>query len=102
MLALILTCRWQKCLTPTVRLFSDRLESGVYLQVPLCGGLSGERDSGYDSLRRRMSVLDRLTQTHPVWLLLAVSDEEEAQRILLKQPPGVSRRRRGTDVNLSP
>ncbi|XP_028253921.1 ras and Rab interactor 2-like isoform X2 [Parambassis ranga] len=64
------------------------LESGVYLQVPRCGGVSGERDSGYDSLRRRMSVLDRLTQTHPVWLLLAVS-EEEARRILLKQPPGV-------------
>ncbi|KAI3352651.1 hypothetical protein L3Q82_019295 [Scortum barcoo] len=62
--------------------------SGVYLQSPHCGGTGGERDSGYDSLRRRMSVLDRLTQTHPVWLLLAVS-EEEASRILLKQPPGV-------------
>uniref|UniRef100_A0A667X3D9 Ras and Rab interactor 2 n=1 Tax=Myripristis murdjan TaxID=586833 RepID=A0A667X3D9_9TELE len=62
--------------------------SGVYLQSPHCGGAGGERDSGYDSLRRRMSVLDRLTQTHPVWLLLAVS-EEEARRILLKQPPGV-------------
>ncbi|XP_045902649.1 ras and Rab interactor 2-like isoform X2 [Micropterus dolomieu] len=62
--------------------------SGVYLQSPHCSGVGGERDSGYDSLRRRMSVLDRLTQTHPVWLLLAVS-EEEASRILLKQPPGV-------------
>ncbi|KAL7404527.1 hypothetical protein ABVT39_015904 [Epinephelus coioides] len=62
--------------------------SGVYLQSPQCGGVGGERDSGYDSLRRRMSVLDRLTQTHPVWLLLAVS-EEEASRILLKQPLGV-------------
>ncbi|XP_040002012.1 ras and Rab interactor 2-like [Xiphias gladius] len=62
--------------------------SGVYLQSPHCGGVGGERDSGYDSLRRRMSVLDRLSQTHPVWLLLAVS-EEEASRILLKQPPGV-------------
>lgn len=62
--------------------------SGVYLQSPHCGGMGGERDSGYDSLRRRMSVLDRLTQTHPVWLLLAISDEE-ASRILLKQPPGV-------------
>ncbi|CAK6969126.1 ras and Rab interactor 2-like [Scomber scombrus] len=61
---------------------------GVYLQSPHCGGVGGERDSGYDSLRRRMSVLDRLTQTHPVWLLLSVS-EEEAGRILLKQPPGV-------------
>ncbi|XP_076585252.1 ras and Rab interactor 2-like isoform X2 [Chaetodon auriga] len=62
--------------------------SGVYLQSPGCGGVGEERDSGYDSLRRRMSVLDRLTQTHPVWLLLAVS-EEEASHILLKQPPGV-------------
>uniref|UniRef100_A0A8C9Z089 Ras and Rab interactor 2 n=1 Tax=Sander lucioperca TaxID=283035 RepID=A0A8C9Z089_SANLU len=55
---------------------------------PTVAGWGGERDSGYDSLRRRMSVLDRLTQTHPVWLLLAVT-EEEACRILLKQPPGV-------------
>ncbi|XP_059185643.1 LOW QUALITY PROTEIN: ras and Rab interactor 2-like [Centropristis striata] len=62
--------------------------SGVYLQSTHCGGVGGERDSGYDSLRRRMSVLDRLTQTHPVWLLLAIS-EEEASRILLQQPPGV-------------
>ncbi|KAF6724578.1 Ras and Rab interactor 2 [Oryzias melastigma] len=64
------------------------LDRDVYLQVTHCGELVGERDSGYDSLRRRMSVLDRLTQTHPVWLLLSVS-EEEADRILLKQPPGV-------------
>ncbi|KAM8878873.1 ras and Rab interactor 2-like isoform 2-T2 [Spinachia spinachia] len=34
-----------------------------------------------------MSVLDTLSQTHQVWLLLSVS-EEEACRILLKQPPG--------------
>uniref|UniRef100_A0A3Q1EAC3 Ras and Rab interactor 2 n=1 Tax=Acanthochromis polyacanthus TaxID=80966 RepID=A0A3Q1EAC3_9TELE len=65
-----------------------RLDSGVYLQTPHCGGSGGERDSGYDSLRRRMSVLDRLTQTHSVWLLLAVS-EEDTSDILLKQPPGV-------------
>ncbi|KAM6940511.1 ras and Rab interactor 2-like [Xenentodon cancila] len=64
------------------------LEGDVYLQDPHCGGSAGERDSGYDSLRRRMSVMDRLTQTHSVWLLLAVS-EEEASRILLRQPPGV-------------
>lgn len=64
--------------------------SGLYLHSPLFGGVGGERDSGYDSLRRRMSVLDRLTQTHPVWLLLTVS-EEEAGHILLKQPPGVRR-----------
>uniref|UniRef100_H3D9H6 Ras and Rab interactor 2 n=1 Tax=Tetraodon nigroviridis TaxID=99883 RepID=H3D9H6_TETNG len=38
--------------------------------------------------RRRMSVLDRLSLTHPAWLLLTVS-AEEATRILLQQPPGV-------------
>lgn len=36
-----------------------------------------------------MSVLDRLSLTHPAWLLLAVS-AEEATHILLKQPPGVN------------
>uniref|UniRef100_A0A087XY54 Ras and Rab interactor 2 n=1 Tax=Poecilia formosa TaxID=48698 RepID=A0A087XY54_POEFO len=64
------------------------LQSGAFLQPPRCRGSVGEWDSGYDSLRRRMSVLERLTQTHQVWLLLAVS-EEEASGILLKQPPGV-------------
>uniref|UniRef100_A0A8C7SRC0 Ras and Rab interactor 2 n=1 Tax=Oncorhynchus mykiss TaxID=8022 RepID=A0A8C7SRC0_ONCMY len=62
--------------------------SGVYLQSSPCAGTSGERDSGYDSLRRRMSVLDRLRHTHPVWLLLTLSDTE-ATHILLQQPPGV-------------
>ncbi|XP_054635739.1 ras and Rab interactor 2-like isoform X2 [Dunckerocampus dactyliophorus] len=61
---------------------------GVHLQAPSCGRVRCERDYGYDSLRRRMSVLDRLSQTHPVWLLRALS-EEEATHILLKQPPGV-------------
>lgn len=69
----------------------------MYLQARHCGGLVGERDSGYDSLRRRMSVWDRLTQTHPAWLLLGVS-EEEANRILLKQPPGVRRSRPGMQM----
>ncbi|CDR00155.1 unnamed protein product [Oncorhynchus mykiss] len=35
-----------------------------------------------------MSVLDRLRHTHPVWLLLTLSDTE-ATHILLQQPPGV-------------
>lgn len=74
---------WAGCLS----LFF-RLQGGAYLQPPHCSGLVGEWDSGYDSLRRRMSVLDRLTETHQVWLLLAVS-EDEASSILLKQPPGV-------------
>ncbi|XP_033823125.1 ras and Rab interactor 2-like isoform X2 [Periophthalmus magnuspinnatus] len=62
--------------------------SAVHLDPDHHGGTGGERDSGYDSLRRRMSVLDRLTQTHTVWLLLCLS-EEEAGHILLQQPPGV-------------
>ncbi|XP_037109241.1 ras and Rab interactor 2-like isoform X2 [Syngnathus acus] len=62
--------------------------NGIYLEPPQRGSVRCERDYGYDSLRRRMSVLDRLTQTHTAWLLLSVS-EEEAKHILLKQPPGV-------------
>ncbi|XP_015832092.1 ras and Rab interactor 2 isoform X1 [Nothobranchius furzeri] len=72
-----------------------RLEGGVYLQPRQCVSMGGERDSGYDSLRRRMSVLERLTQTHPVWLLLGFS-EEEAMRTLLKQPAGVFLVRKST------
>lgn len=63
--------------------------SGLFLQSSVCTGAAGVRDSGYDSLRRRMSVLDRLTHTHPVWLLLPLSDEE-AKHILQPQPPGVN------------
>lgn len=87
-LIIIFTSRGQKCFTLCVTARLESEVSGVYLQSPCCGGVGGEKDSGYDSLRRKMSVLDRLTQTHPVWLLLAVS-EEEASHILLKQPPGV-------------
>ncbi|MCI4376347.1 hypothetical protein PGIGA_G00187480 [Pangasianodon gigas] len=61
--------------------------SGLFLQSSVCTGAAGVRDSGYDSLRRRMSVLDRLTHTHPVWLLLQLNDEE-AKHILQPQPPG--------------
>lgn len=71
---------------------SARMESqerSVHEQSPNRDGVGGERDSGYDSLRRRMSVLDRLSLTHPAWLLLTVS-AEEATHILLQQPPGVN------------
>ncbi|KAJ8248053.1 hypothetical protein GJAV_G00237700 [Gymnothorax javanicus] len=61
--------------------------SGVHLRPPSTGGAPGTRDSGYSSLRRRMSVLDRLVQTHPIWLQLSMSDED-ATRILTLQPPG--------------
>ncbi|XP_053430238.1 ras and Rab interactor 2 isoform X4 [Nycticebus coucang] len=46
------------------------------------------RDSGYDSLSSRLSVLDRLLHTHPVWLQLGLS-EEEAAEVLQPQPPGL-------------
>ena len=62
--------------------------SGLFLQAADCAGTGSARDSGYDSLRRRLSVLDRLTQTHAVWLQLSLGDDE-ARRILQPQPPGV-------------
>uniref|UniRef100_A0A8P4G6P2 Ras and Rab interactor 2 n=1 Tax=Dicentrarchus labrax TaxID=13489 RepID=A0A8P4G6P2_DICLA len=41
---------------------------GLFLQASPCSGmgagLAGARDSGYDSLHRRLSVLDRLVHTH--------------------------------------
>lgn len=46
------------------------------------------RDSGYDSLSNRLSILDRLLHTHPIWLQLSLSAEEAAQ-VLQSQPPGV-------------
>ncbi|KAM9248375.1 ras and Rab interactor 2 isoform 1-T1 [Dugong dugon] len=46
------------------------------------------RDSGYDSLSSRLSILDRLLHTHPIWLQLSLSEEEAAQ-VLQSQPPGI-------------
>uniref|UniRef100_H0X508 Ras and Rab interactor 2 n=1 Tax=Otolemur garnettii TaxID=30611 RepID=H0X508_OTOGA len=46
------------------------------------------RDSGYDSLSNRLSVLDRLLHTHPIWLQLGLSEEEVAE-VLQPQPPGL-------------
>lgn len=51
---------------------------------------AGVRDSGYDSLRRRLSILDRLIQTHSVWLQLSLS-HQEATSLLQNQPTGVRR-----------
>uniref|UniRef100_A0A8C3Y2C5 SH2 domain-containing protein n=1 Tax=Catharus ustulatus TaxID=91951 RepID=A0A8C3Y2C5_CATUS len=46
------------------------------------------RDSGYDSLSNKLSILDKLLHTHPVWLQLGLSDAE-AVEILQTQPPGI-------------
>lgn len=46
------------------------------------------RDSGYDSLSNKLSILDKLLHTHPVWLQLGLNDAE-AMEILRAQPPGV-------------
>nr|XP_005513230.2 ras and Rab interactor 2 isoform X2 [Columba livia] len=46
------------------------------------------RDSGYDSLSNKLSILDKLLHTHPVWLQLGLSDAE-AMEILRAQPPGI-------------
>ncbi|KAM9344888.1 ras and Rab interactor 2-like [Symphorus nematophorus] len=64
---------------------------GLFLQASPCArmgaGLAGARDSGYDSLHRRLSVLDRLAHTHAVWLQLGLS-HQDAARILQSQPTG--------------
>lgn len=46
------------------------------------------RDSGYDSLSNKLSILDKLLHTHPVWLQLGLNDNE-AVEILQSQLPGV-------------
>ncbi|KAL2076283.1 hypothetical protein ACEWY4_028115 [Coilia grayii] len=55
--------------------------SGVYLGEGHQGGCDGPLG------HRHMSVLDRLSATHPIWLLLSLGDQD-ATRILLQQPPG--------------
>uniref|UniRef100_A0A4W6FA98 Ras and Rab interactor 2 n=1 Tax=Lates calcarifer TaxID=8187 RepID=A0A4W6FA98_LATCA len=64
---------------------------GLFLQASPCAGISaglaGARDSGYDSLHRRLSVLDRLVHTHTVWLQLCLS-HQDATLILQNQPAG--------------
>uniref|UniRef100_A0A5F9DMR1 Ras and Rab interactor 2 n=1 Tax=Oryctolagus cuniculus TaxID=9986 RepID=A0A5F9DMR1_RABIT len=55
------------------------------------------RDSGYDSLSNRLSILDRLLHTHPIWLQLSLSEEEVAG-VLQSQPPGIFLVRKSTKM----
>ncbi|XP_049456577.1 ras and Rab interactor 2-like [Epinephelus fuscoguttatus] len=74
---------------------------GLFLQAsPRAGigaGLAGARDSGYDSLHRRLSVLDRLVHTHAVWLQLGLSHQDAIQ-ILQNQPTGTFVVRKSTSL----
>ncbi|XP_041645339.1 ras and Rab interactor 2 [Cheilinus undulatus] len=60
-------------------------------------GHAGARDSGYDSLHRRLSVLDRLVHTHAVWLQLGLS-HQDATRLLQSQPTGTFVVRKSTSL----
>ncbi|XP_018120595.1 ras and Rab interactor 2 isoform X2 [Xenopus laevis] len=44
------------------------------------------RDSGYESVSYKLSILDKLLNTHPVWLQLGLSDDK-VPGILQDQPP---------------
>ncbi|KAM8859812.1 ras and Rab interactor 2 isoform 2-T4 [Spinachia spinachia] len=74
---------------------------GLFYQASPCTGIGvglvGARDSGYDSLRRRLSVLDRLVQTHGVWLQLGLS-HQDATRVLQSQPDGTFVVRKSTSL----
>ncbi|CDQ66699.1 unnamed protein product [Oncorhynchus mykiss] len=76
----------------------DGQVGGLFLPpcVGVRAGLAGVRDSGNDSLRR-MSVLDRLVQTHAVWLQLGLS-RAEATRKLQPQPTGTFLVRKSTTL----
>ncbi|KAJ6661344.1 hypothetical protein lerEdw1_014972 [Lerista edwardsae] len=53
------------------------------------------RDSGYNSLPNKLSILDKLLHTHPVWLQLSLNDVE-AMQILQSEPPGTFLVRKST------
>ncbi|XP_075452372.1 ras and Rab interactor 2 isoform X2 [Ascaphus truei] len=53
------------------------------------------RDSGYESIIYKPSILDKLLQTHPVWLQLGLSDDK-AVHVLQDQPPGTFLVRKST------
>ncbi|KAH0618062.1 hypothetical protein JD844_017029 [Phrynosoma platyrhinos] len=55
------------------------------------------RDSGYDSLPNKLSILDKLLHTHPIWLQLGLDDSEAAE-VLRSQPPGTFLVRKSTKM----
>ncbi|XP_029305269.1 ras and Rab interactor 2-like [Cottoperca gobio] len=69
---------------------------GLFLQASPCAGIRA-RDSGYDSLHRRLNVLDRLVHTHAVWLQLGLS-HQDATNILQSQPTGTFVVRKSTSL----
>lgn len=46
------------------------------------------RDSGYESVAYKPSILDKLLHTHSVWLQLSLADESVGD-LLQDQPPAV-------------
>lgn len=78
--------------SPTVCSLGEEVGRLFLQAAPRAGVRAGStraRDSGYDSLHRRLSVLDRLVQTHAVWLQLGLN-HQDATLILHNQPAGVS------------
>lgn len=82
---------WWRCF-PVVHSRLGEEVGGLFLQASPRAGImaapAGARDSGYDSLHRRLSILDRLMHTHAVWLQLGLS-HQEATVILQSQRSGV-------------
>ncbi|XP_053567981.1 ras and Rab interactor 2 [Bombina bombina] len=55
------------------------------------------RDSGYESISYKPSILDKLLHTHPVWLQLGLSDDRVLD-ILQEQPPATFLVRKSTKL----
>ncbi|CAH2253173.1 ras and Rab interactor 2 isoform X1 [Pelobates cultripes] len=55
------------------------------------------RDSGYESVSYKPSILDRLLHTHPVWLQLGLSDDKVLD-VLQDQPPATFLVRKSTKL----
>ncbi|XP_078787784.1 ras and Rab interactor 2 isoform X2 [Oryzias latipes] len=75
----------------------SREVGALFLQTSDGQQALGASDSGYASLQRRLTILDRVTHTHSVWLLLPLS-QQGANRILQGQPPGTFLVRRSSSL----